>query len=296
MKKFAHVFIALSLFALNLQANTPPKNTLVVKTVTYKLNLHWPTSGKDVLLIAAPVSIAEDNVIPKKGINYSADLKFGKGSVVGNGFVVYKGKESAITISELESGHMYYFSSFEADANGDYTIPGPGITSFMCFSLGQQAQLNWKSVSGNENIIVERSDDSKTWKELKTPGTLATAPELPGYNFVDMGPLNGDYFYRIKQTYDDKQTVISNPLSVKSFSMTNVFEVLPKDEEQNLYFIVSDAKTDLTITNAKGELIKTAVLDEKNSYSFFLNDMPAGIYNITGKNYNGVLSKKITFD
>ena len=78
--------------------------------------------------------------------------------------------------------------------------------------------------------------------------------------------------------------------------MSSVFFVYPPEVHNDKYFIMSDAKTEILITNAKGETVDTAVLEEKNSYSYFFQGVPPGLYNITGKNYNGVLSKKVTFD
>jgi hypothetical protein len=206
------------------------------------------------------------------------------------------GKENAITISELEVGHTYYCSSFEADANGDFTIPGPALTSFVVMSLGHNAHLVWKS-SGeitNDKVIVERSTDSKNWMQIENAGALPLIRELPGINFYDKGPLDGKYSYRIKHTYSNKETIITEPVDISSFSMTAVFSVSPPEVNESIYFIMADSPTELTITNGNGEVVNKITLEEKTGYSYFLKDVPPGIYNIRGTNNKGVLNEKVT--
>jgi hypothetical protein len=86
----------------------------------------------------------------------------------------------------------------------------------------------------------------------------------------------------------------SEPTGITSFSLSNVFEAFPSEEDPNTYFVVSDTHMEINITNDVGELVKTVTLEEKNNFAYTVNDLPNGIYNISGINYNGKLNSKIT--
>lgn len=299
MKTPAHVFTALCILISGflLSAPLPSKNTLVLKPVRSSLNLHWQATNKEVLIIAAPISITEAELTPFKKTNYTADSNYGKGTAIANGFVVYKGKSNTLTVNGLQFGQSYFLISYEADTNGDFTIAGPSLTSLTAISLGYRSQLAWTS-SGDlsaDKILVERSTDSKNWQELQDAKELPLTMPLQGTNFYDKGRLDGIYNYRIKHIYADGQTVTSEPVEIMSYTMDGVFNISPSEVyEGKRYFISTDKETELTITNSKGETIKKVKLEESNAYSYLFRDVPSGIYNIIGTNKDGTLNEKIT--
>jgi hypothetical protein len=177
------------------------------------------------------------------------------------------------------------------------TVDGQ-INSFVAQSMGTKAELHWKASAekAGQYFTIERSSDSKTWKEIGQVNSLENTSEVNKYKFTDKGPLDGEFFYRVIQNIPSKETIASAPASIQSFSFTNVFEILPSDITKNTFTILSDANTDLTVANETGEIVKTILLSESNDYQYVLRDLTKGIYVLAGTNYNGTLRSKIMVD
>jgi hypothetical protein len=280
-----------SMRAQNNSTLTPSKNLIAEYISTGEMNLQW-NSDKEILIIASPHQLRND---PDKKA-YSHCTKFGSGASFEDGFIVYKGKKNAIVVSGLEMGRYYYFTSYEANEKGVFNIPGPPLSSFVAWSLGSRAELNFKAttVSPDEHFIIERSEDGIHWSAITTINALQELKGVVGYNYIDRGPLNGDYFYRLQHSTIGTNYVTSEPTGISSFSLSNVFETFASDEDPNTYFVVSDTDMEINITNDVGEIVRTAILEEKNNFAYTVNDLPNGIYNISGINYNGKLNSKIT--
>lgn len=77
-------------------------------------NLTWtnPAGCYDEVLIVARANTANDGVPTGDGTAYTADLNYGAGTALGNGFVVYKGLASGQTVTGLTNGIPYYYKFF----------------------------------------------------------------------------------------------------------------------------------------------------------------------------------------
>lgn len=172
------------------------------------------------------------------------------------------------------------------------------VNSFVAHSMGTKAELQWKATSENQNeyFTIERSSDSKTWKEIGQVNASGKILVAQKYDFTDKGPLNGQFYYRISQSIPGKQAITSAPVSMQSFSLTNVFEIMPSEIKKNTFTVFSDANTDLTVTNETGVVIKTILLSESNNYQYILKDLTKGIYLLAGTNYKGTLKNKFIVD
>ncbi len=284
------LFILLGWAGANAQTELiPQKNLLAEYISTGEINLQW-NSEKEVLIIASPHQLRS---MPNKKA-YSHCTKFGSGASYEDGFIVYKGKKNAVIISGLEMGQYTYFTSYEANEKGVFNVPGPPLTSLVVWSLGLRAEVNLKATttSTNDHFIIERSLDGINWDVLTKINASQELKGVVGYNYIDQGPLNGYYLYRLKQNKGDAY-ITSEPTAVETYSFANVFEVL-STEETNNWLVISDVTTELSITNAYGELLKRITLDKQNDFSYAIDDLPNGLYNINGFNSNGDLNSKIT--
>jgi hypothetical protein len=286
------ISLALGLASAKAQDQTllPPKNILAEYISTGEMNLQW-NSDKEILIIASPHQLRTS---PNKKA-YSYCTKYGSGATLDDGFVVYKGKKNAIIVSGLEMGQYFYFTTYEANAKGVFNIPGPPLTSFVVWSIGTKAEINFKAttVSADQHYIIEKSADGKNWNEIATMNASQELKGVVGYNYVDKGPLNGDYTYRLKQGVGNTY-VSSEPISIQSFSFSNVFETWQSETDPNNWFVVSDVTMEINVVNALGEVVKRVSLEEQNNYGYMIDDLPNGIYSINGTNYNGKLNSKIT--
>jgi len=275
------------------QLNTelvPKKNLLTEYISTGEVNLQW-NSDKEVLIIASPHQL--ESTPTKKA--YSHCTTFGNGASFEDGFIVYKGKKNAIIVSGLEIGENTYFTSYTANDQGVFNVPGPALTSFIVWSLGLRAEVNIKATTetANEHFIIERSLDGINWDTLTKINASQELKGVIGYNYIDQGPLDGYYLYRLKQS-NGTNYITSEATAVETFSFAQIFEVVPNDNDPNNWLVVADVKTELSITNSVGELVKRVTLNEENDFGYSIDDLPNGIYNINGFNDNGELSSKIT--
>ena len=71
-----------------------------------------PTGCYDELMIVARQGVVNDGVPTGDGSTYTANLSFGTGTALGNGFVVYKGNTSPQTVTNLTNGSTYHFKIF----------------------------------------------------------------------------------------------------------------------------------------------------------------------------------------
>jgi hypothetical protein len=289
--RLTYLIFCLSLASIKAQ-NTlvPPINLLAEYISTGELNLQW-NSDKEILIIASPHQLRTSP--SKKAYNHCT--KFGSGAAVEDGYVVYKGKKNAIVVSGLEMGQYFYFTSYEANEKGIFNVPGPPLTSFVVWSIGTKAEINFKAttVSADEHFTIEKSADGNTWSELTSMNASQELKGVVGYNYIDKGPLNGDYTYRLKHA-SGNTSVYSEPVSIQSYSFSNVFETWQSEENPNNWFVVSDVNMKINVVNALGELVKEISLEEQNNFGYMIDDLPNGIYSINGTNYNGKLISKIT--
>ena len=295
MSKLHFTYFFLLLFGLrilNSQTNNLsdlPGNSLAEYISTGEINLQW-NSDKEVIIIASPRRLKSSP--NKKAYNFCT--KFGQGASFEDGYIVYKGKKSAIIVSGLEMGQNYYFTSYTANQKGVFNVPGPALTSFVAWSLGLRAEINIKAAtsSPDQHFIIERSLDGINWDVLTNINASQELYGIVTYNYIDNGPLNGYYLYRLKQ-FNNNIQITSQPTPVETFSFAHVFEALQTQDDSGSWWLVSDTDTQLSITNALGHRVKQISLTSKNDFSFEIDDLPSGLYNVNGFNSNGEMNSKI---
>lgn len=107
-----------SLDSIRLKKNDPAVISYMADKNSHQL-MWFPRAGKSILVIAR--SGDQCYAVPQMDDVYTADNTYGKGSVIGGGFVVYKGDGASVTVNGLEPGTRYYFHVYELDAEGRYT-------------------------------------------------------------------------------------------------------------------------------------------------------------------------------
>lgn len=95
----------------------PASISIVAKRNTQ--TIQWPEhANKNYLVVATEGSV--NNNPPQFVTEYEANSQFGKGSKVGNSFIVYKGSDNSATISGLKRNAKYTFTIYELTADGFY--------------------------------------------------------------------------------------------------------------------------------------------------------------------------------
>lgn len=109
------------------------------------------------------------------------------------------------TNNTLEDADMFTIATI----NTSQTPLPITLVSFEAKLMQNIVQLSWATVSeiNNDYFSIERSKDGKNWIEIGTKKGAGTTSKRMTYQFVDDNPIEGNSYYRLKQTdYDGKYT------------------------------------------------------------------------------------------
>jgi hypothetical protein len=117
------------------EPGTQSTNLRVTATTTTSatLNVH-PGNGAYRIILAKASSAVSTNH-PTDGVNYTANAAFGSGSQIGSSgvYVVYKGTDTAVTVTGLTAGTTYHFASYEFSGTDgtteNFNTTNPATTS-----------------------------------------------------------------------------------------------------------------------------------------------------------------------
>ena len=126
-----------------------------------------------------------------------------------------------ITISGIATSHTPINStSFITLASNSSITPLPiELISFEAFANGTLVDLTWTTASeiNNDFFTIERSMDGVNWSSLLHVEGAGNSSQVLNYKQEDNQPLNGDSYYRLKQTDFDGQYSYSD---IKKVSFT----------------------------------------------------------------------------
>ncbi len=157
------------------------------------------------------------------------------------------------------------------------------LISFDAKLNGGEVELNWITGSeiNNDYFTIERSKDVLVWDEIKNVNGAGNSNQTLNYFEIDVEPLNGISYYRLKQTdfdglysyseiisvnfdYQSNLTFYPNPteniLIIKGdkteFEALSIFNVLGQNVIANVNFIsVNETTFVLDLSNLQQELI-----------------------------------------
>ncbi|HMP94758.1 MAG TPA: T9SS type A sorting domain-containing protein, partial [Phnomibacter sp.] len=136
---------------------------------------------------------------------------------------------------------------------------------------GKQAaggvQLNWSTYAeiDNTGFYIERSADGQKFSSLGFVPTKAANGNSVGrqqYEFVDVNPLNGANFYRIRQQDKDGKFGYSNVISlvVRNAANQNISQLYPNPANGQLTVALNQlrgSQVQVQITNAAGVVLSS---------------------------------------
>ena len=202
----------------------------------------------------------------------------------------------------VTSGNVSSFSPFTFGANTAFSVnPLPvELTHFKARLQNGDAYLDWGTSTelNNDYFSVEYSTDGQFFTEIgEVKGAGSTqVPQV--YEFIHREPVAGPNYYRLRQVdfdgafeYSDVEVVFVEGLGDKGFT---VFPS-PAYDFTNLRFAEPLAQeATLNLYMAGGALISTTKLAiGTRSYELGLNNLPAGIYNLTVSTGREVWNQRI---
>lgn len=178
------------------------------------------------------------------------------------------------------------------DGNGGCNPLPLNWEHFTARASGKNTNLSW-STSDEENtnsLIVTHSPDGRSFTEIG----LVSASNQSGlnvYNFVHESPGSGQHFYRITQE-DIGGSTTQSPVRSVLFG-SSVPSLFPNPVTDALQLRNLASGTQLRLTDSYGRLIRQLTSTPSNTHQIMMEDLPAGIYFLTGRLGSTIWSRKV---
>ena len=178
------------------------------------------------------------------------------------------------------------------DINGPWVLSYPYIgagilpVAFDYFRAEQKqpytVRLEWATLMENNSFlfIIEKSNDQKTWNAIGSIAAHGSSNIRTTYSHLDLQPLNGYNYYRLKQIDINGQIVYSEIVRFNNQVRKNL-SVFPNpfNNTTNLYSKESfKAGQIIQIIDSKGTRVKTVNPTGGNRIQIDLSAHSAGVY------------------
>jgi len=179
------------------------------------------------------------------------------------------------------------FTSFSPITFGSLTGPNPlpiDLVSFNAEKNDNHVDLSWVTESevNNDYFTIERSANGFNWEELKKTKGAGNSNTLLEYKDIDLSPLSGISYYRLKQTdfdgkysYSDIQKVAFNDYDIA---------VYPNPVKNNLTVSNLCADCIVKVYSSTGQLVYLGSSNKINATNW-----NKGIYEVIILNDEGVI-------
>jgi serine-aspartate repeat-containing protein C/D/E len=158
---------------------------------------------------------------------------------------------------------------------------------------GRYVDLQWITLfeKDDESYIIERSvGDEKNFMPIKTITPLGKTADAKIYRDVDTAPIEGENFYRVKQTFIDGSFVYTNIKSLKFDARKQEMVVYPNPAKDiinvNMQAYAKRAST-IQILDSNGRVVETIEkAADADALQFNVQHLPSGFYKITSLSKN----------
>ncbi len=157
------------------------------------------------------------------------------------------------------------------------------LGAFWAEQRDNQVLLQWETLTelNNDYMAVERSADGRFYEEIGMVKGAGNSTELRHYQFLDIQPLSGTNYYRLRQVDFDGKTTYHKVISIyldRAFSMVLVPNIVNSESELS-WSIPLERDGKLLIINSQGQIVRNQVLPRGlTSTQIEAYDLPSGAY------------------
>ena len=146
----------------------------------------------------------------------------------------------------------------------------------------QAVQLQWQTLTetNNSHFTIERSLDGMNWENIQTIAGAGNSAQVLNYNTEDSNPLEGDSYYRLKQTDFDGQFSYSNlqAVHIKPTEGTNI-QVFPNPTNSVITVKGLPTTNKIQLFNAIGQEVQVSIISSALLKTVLdLSHLETGIY------------------
>jgi len=220
-------------------------------------------------------------------------FNFNQGAPGGNNQYLVTALDNTPNMNDATLANFGLISSSASNFSGHALVPLPvSFNAFTATAGKGQAYLKWETAQeqNSRDFTIERSSDGVKYNAIGSVDAAGNVSTASDYSFVDVAPVNGRNYYRLRENDLDGKYLYSD-VRILLFSST--------DNDQKLVWFQTGAKTvevDLklgtnevySITDISGRLVQQGQL---SSGKLYLTGQPAGMYIVkvitaSGKQFN----------
>lgn len=147
----------------------------------------------------------------------------------------------------------------------------------------QKVHLDWSTASelNNNFFMVERSSDLQAWEAIAKINGVGTTANLTKYGSVDVAPLIGTSYYRLKQVDFDGTTAYSPVESVENTHSTLDIQLNVYPNPASDYIVISGLSEEVGqvfLLNTAGQVVLRSNHEVTNSTRINISDLDPGMY------------------
>jgi hypothetical protein len=188
--------------------------------------------------------------------------------------------------------------------NHSLTILPVTIEAFTGMRDGETAVLNWTTAQeeNSRDFVVERSGDGQVFSAIGTVAAAGNSHLARSYTYTDESPVPGVNYYRLREEdldgHANYSVVLSINLSVAGTGGMPGVVLSPNPATSSITWNMTGAAAGsavLTLNDFSGHTLLTRSLQLQaggNQVTVGLAGLPSGMYVLTMKQNNGVVSKE----
>ncbi len=170
----------------------------------------------------------------------------------------------------------------------------------MQYLQNKTVNVAWKTTNelNTDNFVVERSDDSRTFTSLqKITAKGNNAASVENYATVDLQPLQGTSYYRLREVDRQGAVTYSNIVSVTVLA-NGTLVISPNPVHDNLHVLLqsrASGQAIFVVSDITGKIVakqKSAIIEGMNTIHIPATSLSKGIYVLKVIQNNAVQSVK----
>lgn len=230
-------------------------------------------------------------------VNSLTDLRVAKwdGSQwlnLGNGGTT--GTTAAGTV--VNSSAITTYSPFTLGSSSTLNPLPVNLLSFNAKLLDQMVAIKWSTTNeiNNDYFTIEKSINGTDWTTLTTVDASESTENVNFYEAIDLSPVAGIQYYRLKQTDLNGQSKYCDKTFINFTSSKPEIVAYPNPCSDFLSVnLNSTEQTDLKLLNAFGQVVYSETTSEQNLVKIDLSLLPAGVYVLETMVNNEISTSKI---
>ncbi|MEL6356683.1 MAG: T9SS type A sorting domain-containing protein, partial [Bacteroidota bacterium] len=174
---------------------------------------------------------------------------------------------------------------------GNLSLPVE-LVDFKVAVLNEGAKLEWETARerNNRGFYVERSGDGRSWERLGFVNGAGDADEAQFYSFIDLAPLLGTNFYRLRQVDFGGEEAFS-PVESIEWNRPDQRQplVLSPNPTQDWFMVrhsTVEPPNSFRILNSAGQQVLAGAWPSNGQFNVF--QLPTGVYFLEVQGRNGL--------